>query len=363
MTDPADMFPRRFLSDAERVRTTRCPRLPLVLEGCPHDVVRTADDCFRIFASAREDIRAAVRVYGGVLLRGFPLRDAVAFQGAIEALGHQPESLNPMDTSPRHHVAEKVFTSTDTPDAYPILAHNENCFLHVRPRMISFFCLAAPPRFGETPVFDSAAAARDLPDTLREQLARKKVAYVRRLPRRRPFWAPNVIRTWQEAFGTEDRQEIEAACARQDITCAWDTRQDVLRTRIVVEPLPVHPDTAEPCLHLQGFHRASLHADLDEVRPRQPAFANSLMKLGLATLCGLDLLPVSLTWGDGAPIPDADMLTLRQAVWGRSVLFRWQPGDLLVLDNFLTAHGRMNVVQPRKILTAFGNLVTVPLAA
>jgi alpha-ketoglutarate-dependent taurine dioxygenase len=57
------------------------------------------------------------------------------------------------------------------------------------------------------------------------------------------------------------------------------------------------------------------------------------------------------------------MLALRRTVWDRSVLFRWQPGDLLVLDNFLTAHGRMNVVQPRKILTAFGDLVTVPLAA
>lgn len=36
----------------------------------------------------------------------------------------------------------------------------------------------------------------------------------------------------------------------------------------------------------------------------------------------------------------------------QTVLFKWQRGDILVLDNVLTAHGRRPFVGPREILLA-----------
>ena len=265
-----------------------------------------------------------------------------------------------MDTSPRSNVADRVFTSTDTPDCYPILAHNENSFLDRRPKMIAFFCLVAPQRFGETPLFDSRAAAGALDSKVRAKLLEKKVRYRRRLPKWRRGWASEINRTWMEAFGTEDRAAIEEAARKRGMSCQWHKNGRILHTENAEDPLPVHPETGDLCLNLQAFHKTSVLLDLDEVRPRQNRLHNAFLKFGAAILYNLDAMPLSISYGDGSPISDEEMAEIRRATWENSVIFAWRKGDLLILDNILTGHGRMNVQPPRKILTAFADLVAFP---
>jgi len=298
---------------------------------------------------------------GGFLLRGFEVNDPAGFADIIGALGYQAELENPFDTSPRSKVAESVYTSTDTPDAYPILAHNENSFLNERPRMISFFCLVEPIRYGETPLFDSRAAAVALDPNVRAKVQEKKVRYRRRFPKQRPSWAPVINRTWDEAFGTSDRDEIEAMVTAQGMVCKWHPNGRILHTENVVDPLPRHPDTGDRCLNLQAFHRTSILQDLDEVRPRQSRLHNASLKMGLSLLYALDVMPVQILYGDGTPISADEMAEIRRATWDQSVLFRWKKGDVLVLDNILTGHGRMNVEGPRKILASFADPVSFPV--
>jgi len=40
-----------------------------------------------------------------------------------------------------------------------------------------------------------------------------------------------------------------------------------------------------------------------------------------------------------------------------AVRFQWRQGDLVTLDNILTAHGRDPYVGPRKIVVALGNMI------
>jgi len=222
-------------------------------------------------------------------------------------------------------------------------------------------CLVEPRRYGETPLFDSRAAAIALDPGVRAKLEEKKVCYRRRLPKKRPGWAPVMNRDWEEAFGTRDRDEIEAMVTAQGMTCHWHPNGRVLHTENVVNPLPRHPDTGDQCLNLQAFHRTSILQDLDEVRPRQSRLHNASLKMGLRILYALDVMPVQILYGDRTPIPADEMAEIRRATWDHSVLFRWKKGDVLVLDNILTGHGRMNVEGPRKILASFADPVSFPV--
>ena len=352
------MVTPRFLNSSELTRPTSCSDLPLVLEG---KGARSFRDLCVFVTAERERLRHDMLTYGGVLLRGFELRDAEHFKEIVLALGYELECENPMDTSPRSNFADRVFTSTDTPDCYPILAHNENSFLNQRPGMIAFFCLIAPLRFGETPLFDSRAAARALDSKVRTKLFEKKVCYRRRLPKWRRGWASEINRTWMEAFGTEDRDSIEEAVRKSGMSCQWHENGRILHTENVVDPLPIHPETGDQCLNLQAFHKTNILLDLDEVKPRQNRLYNAFLKFGVSTLYAMDAMPLSITYGDGSPISRDEMEEIRRATWDNSVIFSWRNGDLLVLDNILTGHGRMNVQRPRKILTAFADLVAFPV--
>jgi len=348
----------RNLEPSELTRPTNCECLPQVVEA---DGARSLVELCAFVTAERNRLRDEMLKRGGILLRGFEVNEPAGFAEIIGALGYRPEEENPFDTSPRSKVAENVYTSTDTPDAYPILAHNENSFLNERPRMISFFCLVEPRRYGETPLFDSRAAAIALDPGVRAKLEEKKVCYRRRLPKKRPGWAPVMNRDWEEAFGTGDRDEIGVMMTAQGMTCHWHPNGRVLHTENVVNPLPRHPDTGDQCLNLQAFHRTSILQDLDEVRPRQSRLHNASLKMGLRILYALDVMPVQILYGDRTPIPADEMAEIRRATWDHSVLFRWKKGDVLVLDNILTGHGRMNVEGPRKILASFADPVSFPV--
>lgn len=61
-------------------------------------------------------------------------------------------------------------------------------------------------------------------------------------------------------------------------------------------------------------------------------------------------VPKNAYYGDGSPIEDSILDALREAYREESLVFPWQAGDVLMLDNMLMAHGRRPYVGPRKVV-------------
>jgi hypothetical protein len=66
-----------------------------------------------------------------------------------------------------------------------------------------------------------------------------------------------------------------------------------------------------------------------------------------------------LEFADGTDWSPEEVRRLAHLVWDNSVFFRWQEGDVVVIDNLRVAHARMPCDGPRKVAAAVGDLVDV----
>ena len=100
-----------------------------------------------------------------------------------------------------------------------------------------------------------------------------------------------------------------------------------------------HPKTGELVWfnHAAFFHYTTLE--------------DSVSKALLAEF-GEDGLPYNTYYGDGTPIEASVVEHIRQAYEQEKVMFLWQEGDILMLDNMSIAHAREPYVGDRLIATA-----------
>jgi alpha-ketoglutarate-dependent taurine dioxygenase len=107
-----------------------------------------------------------------------------------------------------------------------------------------------------------------------------------------------------------------------------------------------HPRTGEPLWfnHVHLFHPSNLDGEMRDALHRQ---------LGAAAL------PRNVHFGDGAPIPDSDVVAVRRSYDAHALAFAWRAGDVLLLDNFLVVHGRHSFSGDRRILVSMSELVVL----
>jgi alpha-ketoglutarate-dependent taurine dioxygenase len=241
--------------------------------------------------------------------------------------------------TPRTELKEKIYTSTEYPADHRIALHNELTYTLTWPMKISFFCVQAPSERGETPIADVRGVLRRLGPRVADRF-RTRGGWMLVRNFREGLSLP-----WQKSFNSADASEAEAYFRAARIDWEWQSGGRGLVTRQVRPATARHPQTGEEVWfnHIAFWHVSSLEPEVRET---------------LLSTMGVESLPYNTYYGDGSPIEDSLVEEIREAYRDETVSFPWQPGDLLLLDNMLVAHGRNSYRGERKILAAMGEAHT-----
>ena len=266
--------------------------------------------------------------YGGILFRNSNVNGFEEFEQFIKATSRGELLEYTYRSTPRTQVNGKIYTSTEYPPNQSIPLHNENAYSSIWPMKICFFCIQPAKQGGETPIADSRKIFECLDPVIKERFIQKKVMYVRNYG--------EIDLSRQDVFQTQNRIEVESYCSKVGIEFEWRGSNN-LRTRQVCQAVAKHPKTNEMVWFNQAhlFHFSSLKPEVRE---------------SLLSVFKEDDIPRNAYYGDGSPIEISVLDEIREVYKCEAVTFSWQEGDILMLDNMLTAHGRMPFLGTRKVV-------------
>jgi alpha-ketoglutarate-dependent taurine dioxygenase len=272
--------------------------------------------------------------HGAILFRGFGIKTPQEFEQC--AMGICPKLFNESGEHPRQAISSNVYTPVFYPPDKQLLWHNENSFNYQWPGKIWFGCVKPADRGGETPIVDSRKVFQAIAPEIRERFIERKIMYSRN-------YGEETGLSWQMVFQTSEKAEVESYCRRWKMEFEWKAN-DRLRTRCVRPAVINHPKTKDPVWFNQAQH---WHLScLDE-----------MTRASLLSVFPEDDLPRNCYYGDGSIIEDAVMADICRVYQELEVCYPWQTGDVLLLDNMLTAHGRNAFVGERKLLVAMGEMI------
>ncbi|MFW5924774.1 MAG: TauD/TfdA family dioxygenase [Myxococcota bacterium] len=333
--------------------------LPLVVEP---ETDRSTDALVRWIDSNAESVRAQMREHGALLLRGFAVDTPEQFERV--ALAIDPELQDEyLGTSPRNTLTRHVFTASELPEYYPIPEHCEMSFLRTPPRRLFFHCMVAPGVGGETPLVDFRRVLADMDPAVRRRFEEGGIRNIRNYagPGSRRNLDPFQLKRWDEMFQTTDRARVEAKCAEQGFTASWGPGDNL---RIVNEQPATrpHPETGEPAWfnHAQVFHMATGPAELARIWKHRRDLRSLLLWQVTRAVVAIkkrvqapEAQAMHCTYADGREIPPDDMAHVRDLIWKHMVVFPWQKADVVAIDNFGVAHGRLPYRGPRTVAVAW----------
>ena len=304
--------------------------LPLLWEAKDYAI----NDLPELLKTEAGKIKELLLLHGAVLFKSFGIDSAEKLEACVNAF--PGKSLNYVDgNSPRTRLQDKVYTSTEYPASEFISLHNELSYGKNWPRFLFFCCVTPALKGGSTVLADSRAMLNGLSAEVQEAFRSKGVMYIRNL--HGGYGAGN---SWQETFETDDRSVVEEYCRQDDIMYEWNS-DDSLRLLQKRDGVIRHPESGVEVWFNQAdqFHPSTHSADVYE----------ALMEVYEGDPMSM---PQYATFGDGDEIPLFMLEEIRETGKKTMVAPEWEKGDLMLVDNILTAHGRMPFEGARKILVS-----------
>ncbi len=280
-------------------------------------------------------LRASVTKHGALLVRGLGLQDAAGVSAAFHDLATDLIS----DREPfavRSKITEGVFSTTPWQPGQPMCMHNEMSYVREPAGLMMFACLSAPTSGGETGVCDATNILKALPSDLVERFERDGWMLTRN-------YNDEIGSSYAQAFGTEDRGEIEAYCQANNIECEWQS-DGGLKTRQRRQAVVNHPVTGERCWFNQiaFLNQWTLDPEIREY---------------LVEVFGSDGLPFNTSLGNGDPVTEDMVEAINDTYESNTMREPWQAGDLMLVDNIRMAHSKEGYEGDREVLVGMADPV------
>jgi alpha-ketoglutarate-dependent taurine dioxygenase len=308
-------------------------------------------------------ITEQLKTSGSVLFRGFQVNTPTDFEQVALSMDSDLKD-DYLGTSPRNIVkgTKFAFSASELPPHYPIMQHCEMSFLPSAPRRLFFFCHIEPQIGGETPVCDFRNIYKKMDPAIRKDFETKGIRVIRNYggPGQESKGAFQ-LKPWEDMFQTTDKSIVERKCRENNIKVEWQPN-DGLRLISEQPAFKKHPETGEMVWfnHLQVFHAAGAAIEYRKIARRQKTFDAWKVNIMLTLMTWVKLVKerpeeraMHVCYADGTEIPMKYIQHVQDLIWEEMYFLKWQKGDVIMIDNFSTAHGRMPYKGPREILVSW----------
>ena len=306
-------------------------RLPLVIQL---EQVHDVHDFITWLAANRALVEDQLMKAGAIHFKGGHVNTLAKFGDLMRFLNpNAPTFLDGNSTRAKH--AANVYNASEYDPSLPIYLHTEFSYSNLWPGKIYFCCITPAATGGETTVGDSRRILQALTPLLVEEFDRKSITYIRNLH------AGNGLGpSWMEAFETHDKNVLENYCRANGIETLWKKDKSVrfTQTRPAVR---THPITDQRLWFNQ----------VDQFYPLiygEDVYSTLLMMNGNDE----DNLPMYARYGDGSEIQKEAVEEIIHVLKEETIPVVWEQGDLLMVENMLSLHGRLPFTGDRKILAS-----------
>jgi alpha-ketoglutarate-dependent taurine dioxygenase len=283
----------------------------------------------------KAELEAELSNSGAILFRGFPVNDAEIFDAFSAAFGYPSftykESLS---NAVRINFTERVFTANEAPKDVEIYLHHEMAQTPISPEKLFFFCNSAADQGGATPICRSdqlfKALESELPE-LAKHFENKGLRYTTHMPPKDNS-ASGQGRSWASTLNVETKQQAEKKLSELGYDWQWQSNGSL---RAVTPVLPA-------VLTLESGKKV---------------FYNQLIAAYMGWAGVREEPSRALAFGDGSAIPKEALERIAALSENYTYDLQWQDGDVALIDNKITMHGRRPYSGERK------RLVLVALAA
>lgn len=301
---------------------------PLVLE-CRSDAV-SLNEVEDWVHEHRPLLTEQATLHGAILFRGFPLQTPEDLDRFITAFGYPNFRYeDSLSNAVRVVKTERVFTANEAPPEVNIYLHHEMAQTPVFPGKLFFFCEQAAETGGATPLCRSDVLFARMQQEIPEFASKCETAglkYTNIMPAENDPTS-GMGRSWQSTLRASTREQAETRLQELGYTWQWLPDGCLQATTPVL-----------PAVHDLGQGRKS--------------FFNQLIAASQGWRDARNDPSRSIIHGDGTPLDQEAVFQCAELAEELTFDVAWQNGDVALVDNFVTMHGRRSFTGRRKVLAS-----------